>query len=165
MNEEATSDGTMGEKAAGNESTTEESTDRHVNSLPIKSSFINSLLHYWLPPLLWMGLIFFLSAQSSLPHHPDILLDLILKKVAHVMEYGILAFLLWRALSRELDTLSWSALVIAFLVSVLYAASDEYHQTFVPGRNGTPVDVSIDAVGALIALLVVGSLRRKRRRE
>jgi VanZ family protein len=54
---------------------------------------------------------------------------------------------------------------MAFVVSVLYAASDEYHQTFVPGRNGTPVDVGVDAVGALVALLVVGSLGRKGGRE
>jgi VanZ family protein len=111
-----------------------------------------------------MGVIFILSAQPTLPHHPDTVLDLILKKAAHMIEYGILAFLLWRALSRGRGALSRLALVTAFVVSVLYAASDEYHQTFVPGRNGTPVDVGIDAVGALAAVLVVGSLGRKGRR-
>ena len=122
------------------------------------------ILRYWLPPVLWMGVIFILSAQPSLPHHPDILSDLILKKVGHMMEYGILAFLLWRALSRGRDALSRLALVTALVVSVLYAASDEYHQTFVPGRKGTPLDVGFDAVGALVALLVVGSLGKKERR-
>jgi VanZ family protein len=112
-----------------------------------------------------MGVIFILSAQPSLPHYPDTLLDLILKKAAHMIEYGILASLLWRALSRGQGSLSRSAWVTAFVVSVLYAASDEYHQTFVPGRNGTPVDVGIDTVGALIALLIVGSLGRKERRK
>jgi VanZ family protein len=119
-----------------------------------------SISRYWLPPVLWMGLIFILSAQPTLPHHPDTLLDLLLKKAAHMIEYGILAFLLWRALSRGRGAPPRSALVAAFVVSVLYAASDEYHQSFVPGRNGTPVDVGIDAVGALVALLVVGSLGR-----
>ena len=165
MSEEATNNGAMGEKATGNESASEESTDRHMDSLPINSSLVNSLLRYWLPPVLWMGVIFILSAQPSLPHAPDTLLDTILKKAAHMIEYGILAFLLWRALSRGRDTLAWSALVTAFLVSVLYAASDEYHQTFVPGRKGTPVDVGVDAIGALVALLVLGSLGRKGRRE
>lgn len=112
-----------------------------------------------------MGVIFILSAQPTLPHHPDTLLDLILKKAAHMIEYGILAFLLWWAFSRGRGTFSHSALVTAFVVSVLYAASDEYHQTFVPGRNGNPVDVGVDTVGALVALLIVGSLGRKRRRE
>jgi hypothetical protein len=121
----------------------------------------NSLLRYWLPPVLWMGMIFILSAQPTLPHHPDTLLDLILKKAAHMIEYGILVFLLWRALSQGRDTFSWSALVTAFVISVLYAASDEYHQSFVAGRNGTLMDVGIDTAGALIALLVVGSSGRK----
>jgi len=160
MVEKSTSNGATGEKATGNESTSEESTDKHIDSLPI-----NSLLRYWLPPVLWMGLIFIVSAQPTLPHHPDTLLDLILKKVAHMMEYSVLAFLLWRALSRGRGALSRSALVTAFLVLVLYAASDEYHQTFVPGRNGRLVDVGIDAVGALMALLVVGSLGGKGRQE
>ena len=132
---------------------------------PLDSLLVNSLLRYWLPPALWAGVIFILSAQPSLPHYPDTLLDLILKKAAHMIEYGILASLLWRALSRGQGALSRSAWVTAFVVSVLYAASDEYHQTFVPGRNGTPVDVGIDTVGALIALLIVGSLGRKERRK
>lgn len=122
-------------------------------------------LRYWLPPVLWMGVIFFLSAQPTLPHHPDTLLDSILKKAAHVIEYGILAFLIWRALSRGWGDHSWPALAVGFVVSVLYAASDEYHQTFVPGRNGTLMDVGFDTVGALVALLVVGRLGKKRRRE
>ena len=155
MSEKLTSNGSTSEKATSNEST-----DKHIDSLPM-----NSLLRYWLPPVLWMGLIFIVSAQPTLPHHSDDLFDTILKKAAHMMEYGTLALLLWRALSRGRGTLSWSALVTAFVVSVLYAASDEYHQSFVPGRNGTPVDVGIDAVGALVALLVVGSLGKKRRRE
>jgi len=120
-----------------------------------------SVLRYWLPPVLWMGVIFILSAQPSLPDHPDTLLDTILKKAAHVIEYGVLAFLLWRAFSRGRGALSRSALVTAFFVSVLYALSDEYHQTFVPGRYGRLMDVGIDAVGALIALLVIRKLRRR----
>ena len=149
MSEKSTSNGSTGEKATGSEST------------PVQSLLVNSLFRYWLPTVLWMSLIFILSAQPSPPHHPNTLFDLILKKAAHMIEYGVLAFLLWRVLSRGRGTLSRSALATAFVVSVLYAASDEYHQTFVPGRNGTPADVGIDAVGALVALLVVGSLGRK----
>ena len=160
----------MGEKLKGNESTGKrvtggESSDRHHGPSPVNSLLVHSLLRYWLPPGIWMGLIFILSAQPTLPQHPEALLDLVLKKAGHMMGYGILAFLLWRAFSRGRGTLSRSALATAFVVSVLYAASDEYHQSFVPGRNGTPVDVGFDAVGALVALLVVGSLRRKGRRK
>lgn len=154
MSEKSTGHGATGEKATGSESTAK----------PIKSFLVNPLLRYWLPPVLWMALIFIVSAQPSLPQAPDTLLDTILKKAAHTMEYGILAFLLWRALSRGRGTVSRAALTIAFIVSVLYAASDEYHQTFVPGRNGKLMDVGFDTVGALVALLVVGSLGEKRRR-
>jgi VanZ family protein len=150
----------MSENSTGNGST-----DGHIDSLPINSLLVNSLFRYWLPPVLWMGVIFILSAQSTLPRHPDARFDLILKKAAHMIEYGMLAFLLWRALSRGRGALSRSALVTAFVVSVLYAASDEYHQTFVPGRKGTLVDVGFDTVGALVALLAMSSLGRKRRRE
>jgi VanZ family protein len=165
MSEKSTSNGSTSEKATGSESTSEESTGRYVDSLPVQSLLVNSLLRYWLPPVLWMGAIFILSAQPSLPYHPDTLFDLILKKAAHMIEYGILAFLLWRALSRGQGTLSRSALVTAFVVSVLYAASDEYHQTFVPGRDGNLMDVGFDTMGSLVALLVVGSLGRKGRRK
>ena len=112
-----------------------------------------------------MGVIFILSAQLSLPHAPDTLLDFVLKKTAHMIEYGILAFLLWRALSRGQGTFSRSALAAAFVITVLYAASDEYHQTFVPGRHGKLIDVGFDAAGALVSLLVAGSFRKKGRRE
>jgi VanZ family protein len=155
----------MSEKSTSEKSTDNESMNKGSIGRPLDSLLVNSLLRYWLPPALWAGVIFILSAQPSLPHYPDTLLDLILKKAAHMIEYGILAFLLWRALSRGQGALSRSAWVTAFVVSVLYAASDEYHQTFVPGRNGTPVDVGIDTVGALIALLIVGSLGRKERRR
>jgi VanZ family protein len=155
----------MSEKSTSNEATGDESTDRHVDPSPIDLLLVNSLLRYWLPPVLWMSVIFFLSAQPTLPYHPDTFLDSILKKAGHMIEYGILAFLLWRGLWRGRNTLSWSPLVTAFLVSVLYAASDECHQTFVPGRNGTLMDVGFDTLGALVALLVVGGLGKKRRRE
>lgn len=152
----------MSEKSASHRSTGEktkgpESTDRHIDAL-----LVNSLLFYGLPPVLWMGMIFILSAQPTLPRHPDTLFDTILKKAGHMVEYGILTFLLWRAISRGRGTLSRSALVTAFVISVLYAASDEYHQTWVPGRHGRLVDVGIDTVGSLIALLVVRSLKGRR---
>jgi VanZ family protein len=116
-------------------------------------------LRRWLPALLWMGLIFFLSSQPKLPRHPDDVVDFIIKKTGHMMEYGILAFLIWRALAMGG---SLSPLVKAFLLSLLYAASDEYHQSFVPGRDGNPFDVCVDAIGALMALIFVWRLRAKK---
>ena len=155
----------MSEETTRNRPTSEESTDRHVDPSPTHSLLVNHLLRYWLPLGLWMGVIFILSAQPSLPPAPDTLLDFVLKKTAHMIEYGILAFLLSRALSRGQGTFSRSALAAAFVITVLYAASDEYHQTFVPGRHGKLMDVGFDVAGALVSLLVVGNLGRKGKRE
>src|SRR5262249_12608828 len=64
---------------------------------------------------------------------------------------AILAALLYRALGRQLP---------AFFAALAYAASDEFHQRFVHGRHGTPVDVAIDAVGIVAGLLVWERVRQ-----
>lgn len=91
----------------------------------------------------------------------EALFDFILRKLAHVGEYAILAFLLVRAL--HLHGLSPKRVIlIAACVSVLYAISDEFHQTFVPGRNGVWSDVIIDSIGILTA---TASMRVKSGRD
>ena len=112
-------------------------------------------LYYWLPVLLWMGMIFVVSSRSSLPFVLNKTVDLVTKKAMHVTEYGVLAFLLWRAISRERGWPAWPSFGGAFVLSLLYAVSDEFHQTFVPGRNGALTDVGFDALGALLALGLV----------
>ncbi|MHB8641654.1 MAG: VanZ family protein [Gaiellaceae bacterium] len=97
----------------------------------------------WLPVVVWAVVIF---ALSSIPHLSSGLgtWDYALRKGAHMTEYAILSVLLVRALERA---------VPAFVLGVLYAASDEFHQTFVRGRHGTPVDVAIDSAGVALGLL------------
>ena len=117
----------------------------------------------WGPPLVWMAVIFFVSAQSTLPSYPEDTIDTLLKKGGHMFAFGLLAVLLWRAMKE-----AWPdgrATLGAFLVSLLYAVSDEWHQTFVPGRNGTPVDVGIDVAGMLLALALIAWWRAKRHRS
>jgi VanZ family protein len=105
------------------------------------------------PPLALMGLIFFLSAQPDLSSGlGDV--DLVLRKLAHMTEYGLLWLLWHRALGGRAP---WAAAAI----TVLYACTDELHQTVVEGRHGTPVDVLIDAAGVAIA----ATLWRQRRRR
>ena len=100
-------------------------------------------LTHWLPVVLWAGLIFALSSIPSLGTGLGVW-DTILRKGAPVTEYAILALLLVRAVSREAPALA---------LGVLYAASDELHQSFVRGRHASPVDVAIDAVGLLLGAL------------
>src|SRR3712207_3497591 len=101
-------------------------------------------LSLWTPPLALMAVVLGLSAQPDLSSGLGTA-DLILRKIAHMAEYGLLVFLWWRALRTV--TSARAALIAAVAIGLLYAASDELHQSFVEGRHGTPVDVLIDAVG------------------
>ena len=98
------------------------------------------------PPIALMGLIFFLSAQPRLGTDLG-LVDLIGRKIVHMLEYAALWFLWWRALGRDRRA-TWVAAGIAFV----YACSDEYHQSFVDGRVGSPIDVTIDSIGIALAI-------------
>ena len=111
----------------------------------------------WLPPLVLMAVIFALSAQPDLGSGLGAL-DTVLRKFVHMAEYGLLCFLLWRALRPLLE--HRQAIACAFALSVAYACTDELHQSFVEGRHGTPVDVGIDAVGAAAAAFALGRWRR-----
>ncbi|UCC89248.1 MAG: VanZ family protein [Anaerolineales bacterium] len=126
-----------------------------------RRSRIRDLAWYWLPPLIWMGIIFFLSAQPKLPSPPSPWLDMLLKKGAHFGAYGILAFWWWRALSAG-AVAGRAALGLAFAVSVLYGLSDEFHQSFVPGRSARLLDALIDAAGAATVLGVLWQRRKGR---
>ena len=106
------------------------------------------------PPLLVMGLIFFLSAQTSDPIDRA-WWDVLLRKLAHFTEYAVLTVLWWRAL-RGLG--ARFPLLTAMAISLAYAATDEFHQTFVDGRTGTPVDVLIDAAGIAVAATIIAVL-------
>lgn len=103
----------------------------------------------WLPPVLLMAVIYFLSAQPSLDSGLG-LVDEIGRKLVHFGEYALLSFLWWR-LFRS-GTTARRAAFAAFLAASVYAVSDEYHQTFVEGRSGNAVDWAIDTAGAAAAL-------------
>jgi VanZ family protein len=103
----------------------------------------------------WAGVIF---ALSSVPHLGTDLgpWDLVLRKLAHAAEYAVLGALLVRALGSR---------AAAVLAGVAYAASDEWHQTFVTGRQGSAWDVLVDTAGVAAGALLWGlaSARRGRR--
>ena len=108
----------------------------------------------WLPVAAWCGLIFFLSGIPNLKTELG-LWDFILRKCAHMTEYAILYFLLHRSLRGSFPGVSVQLTsVCSLLLTIAYAASDEYHQSFVPTRGPSVIDVGIDSVGALCALSV-----------
>jgi VanZ family protein len=112
----------------------------------------------WLPPLVLMGVIFAFSAQPSLDSGLG-LIDHVGRKVLHFGEYALLCFLWWRALKDV--TNPRKAALLALVLASAYAITDEYHQTFVEGRHGTPVDWLIDTAGAGLAAFAL--LRREAR--
>ena len=114
-------------------------------------------LHYWLPVIAWMALIFIVSDQPQLPRYPTGMIDLLLKKLGHLTEYAVLAVLVQRALVQ--GGACSTVPVLPCLLSIVYALSDEYHQLFVPGRNGNLWDVGVDTLGAVIGLALYARCR------
>lgn len=115
----------------------------------------------WFLLVFWMGVIFYLSSQPDLKSGLESQTDLMLRKMAHITEYGVLAFLVWHAVSDRGEKKDLRYLLIAVGFSVLYAISDEYHQLYVRGRIGSPVDVMIDSTGAFIAAALLWVKTRK----
>jgi VanZ family protein len=114
-------------------------------------------LDLWLPPVVLMGVIFAFSAQPSLDSGLGVI-DLIGRKLIHFAEYALLCFLWWRPLATV--TTPRRAALYAFLIASGYALTDEFHQSFVEGRHGTPVDWLIDSAGAAAAALRLRTLDR-----
>ena len=121
-----------------------------LRSCPLRLSPL-ALLTLWGPVVIWAGFIFWLS---GIPYLWITLAwyDFLLRKLAHVFVYAVLARLLARALIRSTywswEKIFWASLALSFL----YACSDEFHQTFVPGRGGSVRDVTIDTAGAWLGL-------------
>lgn len=110
-------------------------------------------LRRYLPVILWSGVIFLFSSWETLPSPQDTLLNFLLKKTAHLIEYAVLYYLAYRAANPEGSHLfKWKDTILPLVFTIFYAVSDEIHQSFVPGRHGRAADVLIDAAGALIAL-------------
>jgi VanZ family protein len=115
-------------------------------------------LDLWLPPLVLMGVIFAVSAQPSLDSGLG-LIDHIGRKLIHFGEYALLCFLWWRALRNV--TNPRRAALLAFVLASGYAITDEFHQTFVEGRHGTPLDWLIDTAGAGVVALRLRRIRER----
>jgi VanZ family protein len=116
----------------------------------------------WLPPIALMALIFFFSAQPDLNSGLGTA-DLILRKIAHFTEYALLCFLWWRALRTVMD--GRRAALVALAIASAYSITDEFHQTFVEGRHGTPVDWAIDTAGAALTAFRLRAFETRRRAD
>ena len=139
-------------------------------------------VRYWMPAIVWMAIIFLGSTDMLSAEHtsrflvpflrwfdPQISLaalnaiQLGIRKLGHLTEYAILAMLLWRALRGGIRwQMKMSILfLVAALGSAIFAASDEFHQSFVPSRTASPNDVMIDICGTLVGLSICWVFARR----
>ena len=129
---------------------------------------------YWLPPLVWMAIIFpsndYLSSENTshiivpllqwlLPHAGPSTIDTLhitLRKFAHFFNYAFLSLLLYRAFRKGIRK-AWRPewIVYTGMIAVIYGSVDEYFQTFVPSRTGSVYDWIIDCSGVIVALATV----------
>jgi len=124
------------------------------------SRWRSSIALRWAAVIAWMGLIFFLSSRRDLPNFAPGLPGL--EEIGgHLIVYGVLAALLWWALrgSAVRYPATW-----ALVLAVSYGATDEFHQSFVPGRTMSVSDLMVDLIGASAALLIVTLLHARRMR-
>lgn len=121
---------------------------------------IRFFLLTWGPVLLWMSVIFYISSYPTIKTSTVQWEDFSVKKLAHVLEYGFLAILMFRALRRE-GIASGKAGILAVLFVFLYGSSDEIHQRFTTGRDSKFRDVLIDTFGSGVAIAFLWKLLPK----
>ena len=112
------------------------------------------VLTFWFPVILWTSVIFLFSAKPTPVTSEIIWQDFIVKKTAHIIEYAILATLLYRALINS-GVVKKDAGIIAIILAILYGVSDEFHQSFTPGREPKVRDIFFDSFGALTAVYLI----------
>ena len=118
-------------------------------------STTRKILFYWVPVVLVMASIFYLSSRRDFPVTVPswaIYAD----KAAHTLIYGVLGFVFLRAwISGRFAEMTWQAGLVTVLFSTVYGASDEFHQMFVPGRTPSLGDLSADFTGAALVCLAI----------
>lgn len=108
-------------------------------------------LKFWLPVALWAGVIFSLSSLRVTPSSNVYWQDFLVKKTAHIVEYAILFIFSYRAFLNTTELGRARSAIFALLFVIFYGVSDEYHQSFTPGREPKIRDVLIDSIGGSLA--------------
>ena len=121
-------------------------------------------MKYWVPPFLYMALIFVVSSLEQPPLPMPEFEWLTIDKLYHFVEYAVLGGLLAIAFVKAKPAVVPSKLIwlVAMVLSILYGASDEWHQTFVPGRFATLADWVADVLGSIAGVLAVYLYHKKK---
>jgi len=128
--------------------------------LKSKETIARKVLKYWLPVIVWSLIIFFLSSLPTAPITKVYWREFAIKKSAHVIEYAIFTILMYRAL-KESGVEKKEAGVYSIIMAVLYGISDEFHQSFTPGRDPRIRDIIFDTIGSLLAIYAIWKLLPK----
>ncbi|HKA24557.1 MAG TPA: VanZ family protein [Candidatus Eisenbacteria bacterium] len=121
---------------------------------------MNPFLRFWFPVLLYIVLIFTVSSIPNLriPNFPGLS-----DKLVHACEYGVLGFLMVRALRGTTMATSVPAALVAILFGLTVALADELYQAYIPGRQSDPLDFAADSAGLAISAILFLLLRGIRR--
>ncbi len=122
-------------------------------SLPLRFTH-KTRTQYYIAAALWESFIFYLSAQPVLPSPDSFLWDFAFKKLSHMFVYFILFWLIYKSIQFDIKH-PLKLTILAFCVAFVLAISDEFHQSFVPGRTPTTKDVLFDTLGMAIAWLTL----------
>lgn len=114
----------------------------------------------WILVFGWMGVIYYFSNQPNLKSELAPAWDTFFRKIAHMSEFFILAYFLFNAF-RSMGVKLHQALIMSFMITVIYAFSDEFHQGQVLGRHSSYKDVAIDSFGALSFIFLRFKLRNR----
>ncbi|MEY3470978.1 MAG: hypothetical protein RLZZ223_328 [Candidatus Parcubacteria bacterium] len=119
-------------------------------------------MKYWrfIPAIIILGVIWYLSDQPGLKSDYTPIQDFFLRKGAHIVEYLILYLaLFWGFIQKKFSKLSINEFnyinVQVFIVSFIATVLDEWHQTWIPGREGKPLDIAFDSIGFLLAYIIL----------
>lgn len=124
-------------------------------TIKIREKFYLVYLKAYLPSIFWAILIYIFSDQQKLPGFNISVLDFLLKKLAHIFVYAVLYFLLFRAyiITHPTQELTKKYYLLPLFLALIYAITDELHQSYVKGRYATPRDVAYDFLGMMSILL------------
>ena len=142
--------------------------------MKVKMTFNRNFVKYWLPVIFWMCFIFWMSTEAFSSQNTFSLVETVLRflflkislqevglihtfirKSGHVIEYIILGLLLLRAFrGSSIVSWNWRWSFFAVILVVFWAASDEFHQSFVPTRTASAADVAIDTAGGVLGQFV-----------
>lgn len=128
---------------------------------------MTKIIKYYFPALILMGIIFYLSSIPDLNMGTsNVTFEVLIRKFGHFLEYSVLFWFFWRICYLSLNLFDRDAVIISLILTLLFAISDEFHQTFVLGRSGRFIDVVFDFLSALfaaqiIAIFVSGKIKKQ----